>query len=336
MEKIPDLRIVGDASEEAKAKERQTIEARLTDHVASLSETEQKALERLEYPKSPEELSLIDFANEESNRLRAEAGVESYDIPYANYHIIPPESYKKIDPEGNSSATSRVTEQGMVFRADYFRGNLVYFGSVAFHETLHLKSHVTFEVSEKDKKIKSTIYRQGVTVRATQKKGLNSEYHSHFDGLHEAIVSAQEKISLSNMMQLPVLQTERERLSSEEAVKLKKIISEKKDIPLDDIIWVGEKENEYETISYSRQRAVLRYVCEEIQKDFSDQYQTPEDVYKEFLKAQFTGQILPIARLVEGAFGEGSFRLLSNMKTDKESGVLTLEALKKERIRAKK
>jgi len=51
------------------------------------------------------------------------------------------------------------------------------------------------------------------------------------------------------------------------------------------------------------------------------------------LKTHFTGRLLPVARLVEGTFGEGSFRLLGNMTTEKQSGILHLESFKK--LRAK-
>jgi len=56
-------------------------------------------------------------------------------------------------------------------------------------------------------------------------------------------------------------------------------------------------------------------------------------VYKVFLKAHFTGRLLPIGRLIEKTFGEGSFRLLGNMDTDDESGALHLESLEKARRR---
>jgi len=42
---------------------------------------------------------------------------------------------------------------------------------------------------------------------------------------------------------------------------------------------------------------------------------------------------LPIARLMEKTFGEGSFRLLGNMETSNESGILHLESLQKARAR---
>ena len=84
MEKIPEFRIVGGASQEDKEKARGEIEFRLTDHVASLPESGRKQIKQLEYPKTQDELALIAFANEETNRLRIEAGMEPYELPPEN------------------------------------------------------------------------------------------------------------------------------------------------------------------------------------------------------------------------------------------------------------
>jgi len=74
-------------------------------------------------------------------------------------------------------------------------------------------------------------------------------------------------------------------------------------------------------------------VCAEIQKEFPEKFKSADDVYKIFLNAHFTGHLVTIGRLVEKTFGEGSFRELGNMGSDKESGVLCLEFLKKARAR---
>jgi hypothetical protein len=159
-------------------------------------------------------------------------------------------------------------------------------------------------------------------------------YHEHFAGLHEGIVAETEKKLLGRLIDCPELATEKEWLLSDEGKELRKKIATEKEIPDDDIVWVGKNgEDDWEAVYYPQQRSVLRYVCDEIQKEFSDEYQNSEEVYKVFLRAHFTGQLLPLARLVEKTFGEGSFRLLGNMETSNKSGVLHLESLKKARAR---
>ncbi|MBU6431178.1 MAG: hypothetical protein KGJ58_03870 [Patescibacteria group bacterium] len=333
MEKGPEFRIIGDASAEKKDEAKKEIERALFNHYDSMPSEGREQMDKFEYPKSEKELALIDFANEETDRLMSEAGIEPYDISAENYHIIPPELYKKV-AGGSGTAETFFMVQGMIFDAQHFRDNPVYFGAVALHETLHLKAHFSAEVEDKGGKVNKTPYREGVSARASQKDGYSGAYHNHFKGLHEAIVSAQEKKSLYKLLDLPLLREEKKWLMSGEAKDLRKKFSDKIKIPEDDIIWVGKKsENDYETIFYQKQRHVLNYICVEIQKEFPDLYESTDDVFKEFLKANFTGRLLPIARLVDGTFGEGSFRILGNMTAEKESAVLTLETLKKAKTR---
>lgn len=330
MNEIPGLRIVGGASDEAKIKAKGEIERRLNDHIETLPEKELADLKRLEYPKSPIEVALIRFSNEETNILIDELGLKPYDVPDVNFHIIPNELYTQIAGE-NSAGMCFYKQQALLFNAPIVRGNLVFFGSVAFHECLHLKGHIALEISENEK----SVHRSGVTTHSPQIKDRSRDYHTHFRGLHEAIVTEQQKRSLSRMMDIPELESEKTRMSSEQSLLLKESIAKKLNIPTEDILWVGDSENECEILAYKKQRDVLSYVCREISTQFPEEYSTSDDVYKEFLKAHFTGRLLPIARLVEGTFGKDSFRLLGDMKTDRESGVITLEALRKSKLRNK-
>jgi len=173
-----------------------------------------------------------------------------------------------------------------------------------------------------------------VAVRALQRDGYHGKYHLHFAGLHEGIVSETEKRLLPKLLNRPELTKEREWLMSDEAKEMRKKLVEIKEISEDDIIWVGKKgEDDWEMVTYISQREVLNYMFTEIQKQFPSEYQSVDDVYKIFLNAHFTGQLLPLARLVEKTFGEGSFRLLGNMDTSKQGGVLHFESLKKARSR---
>ena len=333
MKKGPEIRIVGGASAEKKEQTRREVEQAFFNHFESLSPQEREQFQKLEYPKSEKELALINFANEETSRLMQEAEIEPYDVPAENYHIIPPELYKKVAGD-SGNATTFNTKQGIIFDALEFRDNPVHFGAIVLHESMHLKAHFSMEVQEEGDKVSKTPYREGVTVRASQSYGHHGKYHQHFDGLHEGIVAETEKRLLAKLLDHPELAKEKGWLISDEAKEMRKKLAQKKEIPEDDIIWVGKKgENDWETVSYLRQRDVLNYVCAEIQKQFPDEYQSADDVYKTFLNAHFTGRLLPLARLVEKTFGEGSFRLLGNMDTDRQSGVLHLESLKKARAR---
>ncbi|MER3406810.1 MAG: hypothetical protein C4278_00005 [Patescibacteria group bacterium] len=328
MGKVPKIRIIGTASPKEKKKVKEEIRLALFEHFKSLSEEEKKMFKKFEYPKSEIELALINFANKITNELMKEAGVEPYDIPPENYHILPPELYKRLASDLYVAQASR-TKQRILFNAEYFRDNPVYFGAVVFHETLHLKTPLCIKVNKKDNKTERTLYRVSVCIYHLERYPFYNKSHIHFCGLEEAIISKAEKNFLPRLLELPELVKEKEWLMSKEAKKLKKKLAKKEGIPEEDIIWVGKKrEDGWIALFYRPQIEVLNYVCSEIQQEFSGQFQTADDVFKLFLKAHFTGNLLTIKRLVEKTFGKRSFLVLGNMTTDHESGVLHLETLK--------
>ncbi len=329
IEKIPGLRIVGGASEEHKEEAIRRTEALLhEDHLDSLSQEEREELKKFEIKRSTAVLEAIDFANEYSNKLRVEAGVDGYDIPAANYHIIPPTYYEKYF--GNdTSGMAFYGHQGSVYNIQCFKDNPIYLAFTILHETLHLKGHTAFEVEEsKDGPIKS-LFRAGLSAHASQRKKDEGRDHAHFKGLHEAVVSELEKRATHDILELESLQHEVQRMSEDQVQELVKKISRERGIPIDDIIWVSKDGRKFQTIEYRAHRDVLKFVCEKIYKKYNTLYDSADEVFDVFAKAQFSGKLLGIGRLVEGALGEGAFRILSNMKADKESAVLCLETLQK-------
>jgi len=331
MEKSPKIRIVGKGSDEEKEQAKKEIRQALFNHFQSLPPEEQKLLRKLEYPKSEIELVLINFANKETSLLMQEAGIEPYNISTENYHLLPPELYERFVGKTQTRGVTSYTKQGILLNAEHFRDNPVNFGATVLHETLHLKSHFSVKLQEKNG---AAYYRAGISSFHTLQQFGYKGYHEHFRGLHEAIVTETGKRLLKKMLELPELEKEKNWLESDEAKAAKRKLAEEKQIAEDDIIWIDKNDiNNWEVIPYLQQRAVLTYLCSEIQKEFSKQYKNHDDVYELFLKAHFTGKLLEIARLIEKTFGKGSFRMVGNMTDDPESGILHLESLKKARIR---
>lgn len=348
MREIPEFRIVGPASEAGKHKARRIIEDRFSKHQESLPPRHQELLRKFEYPKSPQEAELLDFANRETNRLLEELGAEPFDVPAQNCHIVPSEIYKQItDSEG--AAVTVYNNQAIYFDAAHYRDNPVYFGASALHEMLHLKGDRAIEVEDAPKKeeekptepgsepqIRTNYYRTGIGVNAEYSLGHRGRFHRHFNGLNEAIVAETEKRLLDKLMEHPALAKEKAEFESEETRKFRGNLATHDEIPEGDIIWakkVGPDRWRPTKLGYPRQREVLNYACEEIQKQFPEKYADADEVLKEFQRSHFTGRLMLIGRLVEKTFGEGSFRLLGNMGTDDTSGTLHLESLHKARMR---
>jgi hypothetical protein len=338
MKKVPKFRIIGKAPKEEKEKAKKELYDLLFKHLESLPPAVQERVKKFEFPKNEEEILFINFANEETNNLRRKFGLDPYNIPIENYHIIPHEYYEKTSK--NSAAETFLNKQALVFDVEELRSNPLYAAALIIHETLHLKGHLTLELQIEDqgnnkREIKKTPYREGVSIRALQKHGMSGNYHEHFEGLHEAIIQYQTKKSFKKLLDLKEMEEYKNWMNSDEAKQIKQKINQENikrgrgEIAEDNFIWVSKDGKNWKTFSYLKLTEVLDYICEEIQKEFKTKYKNKDEVFEEFLKAHFTGQLLTIARLVEKTFGKRSFRILGNMETSSTSGVLYLETLKK-------
>lgn len=331
MEKMPNLKIIGSGSEEKKREAEERFKNKLFDHINFFPEKIQEEIKKLEYPKTEEQISFISMANEETNRLMKSCDVESFNIPLDNFHIVPSEFYTKKIGKAGTVAVTLYNEQSIVFDANKVRGDNFEFAGDTFHETLHLKGSLVVQIEENDDYLKERIYRMGIDVKNTIKKSQKVGNTLYFDGLHEAIVSDQEKKFIRKLLELEEFKKEKEELNKEENIEGISGLSKEKNIPIDDFLsFKKDKDGKrsWKVVPYLKQREVYNYICEEILKENEDKYKDIEEVKKEFLKAHFTGNILPIARLVEESFGENSFRVLGGMGVESSGAIQTKELLR--------
>jgi len=337
MEKGPDFRIVGGASPEAKEQARKKLKHKLFNHLESLPDDAKDRMRKYEYPKDEKELAVIGFINRENNVLMEKYGLEPYSVPVDNFHLISHDLYKEHVSD-HGIARTFYFNQGIVFDAAEFRARPIKFGSTAYHELLHLKGHTALEVEETPKEedeeqaVKRSLHRAGLSVHSSLKNDiLMGMSHEHFRGLHEAVVSAQQKKFVNTMISLPMFSADKEWMESEKAKEVRRKIAEEKKISEDDIYWVDKDGKDYGRIFYPENRKVLAYVLGEIQKRFPEEFASVDNVFDKFLEAQFTGRLLSLAKLVDGTFGKGSFRILGNMEDNDTSPPLILENLMKNR-----
>jgi len=328
MEQGPKIRIVGRASEEKKKQIQSQMDNFLNDSNAYFDRRQIEKFKANERKKSKEEISFIDFANRETSLLMREAGLDPFNIPSENLHIISKSLYKKVSNKEIGPAFSLPEIRTIILNQSSLKNNPLKMASSILHEMLHAKAYISVE-SHNDGQ---TTSRFGLSVRSAQKEDKEGNKHEHFLGLHEAIVSETEKRLNKKLLDLPELRKYKNWLESEEAKKIKEEVIKEKNIKEEDIFWCEKDTKKCKVFPYPKQRKTFNYVCEEIQKQFPERFQDEEAVYKVFLNAHFTGRLLDLAHLVEDTFGKGSFRVLGNMDGTKSSGILHLETFKKFRV----
>lgn len=330
----PDVRVVGNVSEEIKAEARQRIKNLFgEDHFENLPEEAQEEFKKFEYPKTKEELLLIDLANKETNEIMRKCGVVPRGVSEENLHIVPDNLYSRAlgKSESNTSTASTVQSlQMVVYKAGSVRGDDFYFGDTTFHEMLHLKSYFAVQVKEEEGLVERKDFRGGLSAHSSFKKDEQGEKHEHLRGLDEAVIVREEKkFAKGALYDLPMFKEEKDWFNSLEADGKKNSLSRKYGIPKESILWVSrEDEGGFIHAAYCGQAKTYEYVLSEIQKQFSQRYKDSDEVSLEFLKGFFTGKLLGVAKLVEKTFGKGSFRVLGSMGADDNSAINILEILK--------
>ncbi len=323
MEKGPKVRVVGGRTEAEKEKIQKRVNDIFYNNSEFLDQEDIELMKKYEQEKTKEEITLINFANKETSRLMKEAGLEPFDIPLDNLYVVSAEPFFEM-PVNHRIAFSDPGRYCAVFNHDFFEKDPSNFGSSALHEMLHLKSHISMQSNSGSQ----TLFRVGFSILSSQKEAKEGRGHEHFSGLNEAVVSEAERRLNAKLLELPELKKEKEWLDSRDCREIKAGIARERNILESDIAWCDKEGKEFRTFSYLYQRKVFCYLCEEIQKQFSDEFKDKDDVYKVFLDALFTGRLLEIAHLVEDTFGKGSFRILGNMDGSKDSAVLHLETFK--------
>lgn len=339
MERIPNAKVSGDIPEQDRER---LFERHRNDlfHQTGLSESIKEKLENDEVEKTEEYITYINFANEETNRILTELGLAPYDLPQENIHIIKAKS--DIIPLDKAGAAIPGT-QDIVIRESPLTPRMQC--SIFLHEMLHMKGFHGSYVERGTEEYKAgVIYntRFGVGVGKIDKKDFSRSNFSdgYFSGLHEAIVTTQEKLSAINMNKIPKMNKEQKIIDS---LLSHKIIRD----DIEDILMKNRRKVNFSEIqdlffvdgivqlymySYGRVREALKYICEELQQSFPEIYPTTDDVFKEFLRAQFSGELLTLGRLMKSTFGPDGFRTLGEMTPTDESAVETLEKLKAMRL----
>jgi len=326
----PEPIVVGSASPERKKAAQQDLMDKFGEaHYEQLSEEAIKILEANEKEKDPYEIEAIKGANKITNEFLAEFGLTEFDIPEKNVHIIPPNLFRELESKPTTVALALLEKQAIALDGNATRQPFMKLSTI-LHEMTHLKGFLSLEVPEGESE---RFRRTGFTVHASLGRGQSFEA---FRGMEEGVVAEIEKRYTPRLVrENPYLKGERERQMSEEAVKLKQEIATKEGLDISEIFLVNEDAKSYATFPYKPQRKVLNYIVDALYENNEDQFESRDEAMKLFFKAHFTGNIVPVARLIEQSFGKGSFRTIGMMDTNKNSAAMVMDYLIKHKKRGK-
>ena len=323
MEKLSSFeRVVGNISEAEKEQILRDTGERFDDQVF-------EELKDKEREKTLKEEQIIAFVNEATNEVRQRYGLENFDIPSDNIHVVTEEMWSE---EKNTAFFSSK------FQAVALREKLSHmaFMKSVFHEMLHFKSYNSAQITTGENP-ELDEYRLGLTVRTRNGKKM------YFSNLNEAVTEEMTKKFASKLLRDPVFADEIEQ-TKEVMSRHSQAVTDSGDLLFDDedvfyaeaegskswresfdrlfgkrILGSGTVKIIVEGFTYQPERKVLNTLIDKIFERNLDKFQDREEVFEVFAEGMMTGNILSIGRLVEKTFGKGTLRQIGELDPDTEA-----------------
>jgi len=309
-------KIIGSIDEEGREELREEFARRFSEQ--EIAEFKEKEIE-----KTSDQIEIIKFVNDETNKLLEKYGLPRFDIPSDNVHLLKEKDYKKffeIKKEKEARGNFLPYYQSIFIKRDK---SILIFGKVCFHEFVHFKSSQTLQMIEGKE---ANLYQIGIAVG----KKLKGKY---FENLNEAITEELcKRIFYKNALGNPKLpRSFRQEIEETEEIKkesLSEIENEKERKKIQDIIlWQTtpfylpdgriKYKSEFDSFDLPKEREILNNLIEKLYFKNKDKFKNEEEVFDLFAKSVFTGK-LSWGRLVNKTFGKGTFKKLTELDENVE------------------
>jgi len=313
MEKFSSFeRVVGNISEAEKEQILHDKEEMFDDQVF-------EDLKGKEREKTQEELQIISLVNAATNEVRQRYGLENFDIPPENIHVITEEAWPRV----KSVAFYNSMLQGIVAREQPAK---IVFMKKIFHEMLHFKSYNALQIKMGENP-ELDEYRVGLTVHTRDGKRM------YFVNLNEAVTEGMTKRFAAKLFDNPLFAGEI-RQTKDVITKYPRAVTGAGEPLFDDNTFYAEVEGKKswgeavgrlfgaqekpkkittECFTYQSERKILNTLINKILEKNPEKFKNGEEVFEVFAKGMMTGNILPVGRLIERTFGNGTLRRIGEL-----------------------
>lgn len=307
MEKFSSInRVVGAAPEERK-------KAIVKEKELYFKEQPFPYLKSQERMKTPEEVEIISLANEAIDTMKERLGLDAFEIPPNNIHVVPEEVWVKIGEKGAAFYNSG--KQTIIMRE---QSSKLAFVRMIVHEMLHFKSYNALQVTTEGK---VGHYRSGLKVHSRDGKKL------YFESLDEAVIEELTKRLVAELKQESIFQEDVKK--TRETIKRYSEARSASGTPLFDEdtfnAEVEEKKSWGASLGrlfglsgtqkintnrfvYPQEREMLSILMDKIRERNTGKFKDTEEVFEMFVKGVMTGNILEIGKIIDSTFGVGTFR----------------------------
>jgi hypothetical protein len=261
--------------------------------------------------KTPEEKEIVRIINEVTNNLRENYGLENFNVPLKNIHVIEDKNWEQLtQAEGRSVGFFRMSEQAIMIKEEISR--LVFLEKV-LHEMVHIKSYQAQQVvgrnDEKDMVIDD--YRVGLMCKTREGEKW------YLTNLNEAVT---EEVTKKLFKEAIAKDPSLFNLEIYETEKTKKKLPEYSD---DENYWLFlyQEAGKWRGFAYIEQRKNLNLLLDKLFAKNSDKFKSRDEVFDIFAKAMLDGNIMPLGRLLEKSFARPGRKLILRQLAELDSDI---------------
>lgn len=256
--------------------------------------------------KTGDELQILALANKATNAMRRKCGLENFDVPPDNVHII----QKKFWDNPYTALIFLPQAQNIILEET---SRNIRFAERAFYAMTLFKSYGALQKLTDTGEIAE--YRMGLRTKPRSRAKMSSlGPHGYFEDVNDAVVAELAKRFIVSEMENPLFKKDLDE--TREIQKAAKKIGEF--VFLDQEVYdihylAATKEFDREIFPYRAERAALKKICTDgrFSEQFGDDTEKMEEaVFQVFVSAMFTGHMFEFARMIKKA-GKITFRALA-------------------------
>lgn len=321
----------------------ETEKEKALEELQQLFEHEDERVAEYEAEKTEKDKEVIEVTISVVDELVAQYGGDPKPLPLENIYVLKPDAVKTIS--GGMLAGAFHSPLGLKIGVEQKPDSSLGFASGVAHELFHLKSYKSARIGESGEGVR--LYRSGISMidskDPTERSGEEKEYFAQLEEAlvvectrksHETIKAhplfREEAEAIDQIVRLVADQWRRSGVPEEKVVlaqreikyiprareRAEQVLSSSDDEGRRAAYAVGMfgrllKENEIEFWERYEERKKLNELLDRIVERSGDKFASRDEVFDEFAKANFSGNYLPLARMVEGVLGKGAFRQLA-------------------------
>ncbi len=252
-----------------------------------------------EIPKTPEQIEIVTAIDQQVGEVVLKYGGRN--IAITPDHVRITNDPSQIVEEGGGQFQP---ERQLVIQRS--PDNDLDFAYKTAHELLHFKSYGAMQVPLDKTMSPDMYYRVGLRLNN------RTDTQVFFNALEEGMTEELTKRLITD--------------AKKELPQFKSIVEEtdmqvgKRDLDAalkDDLIYLDEN-GDGRRFTYIKERESIQLLIHKILEKRQEEQNDPEMIFDVFARAKFTGNILPLARLIDGTFGAGTFRKIGEAFTGSE------------------